>query len=288
MTIKELKRTFHQELHSIYPKKEIDSFSNLLLEDRMLLKRIDIALNPNLEISSSDKDYFSNTIEELKREVPIQYIIGHTEFYGLKFYVNKNVLIPRPETEELITWILDKTKKNRENKNDESIKILDIGTGSGCIAIALAKNISNSKIWALDISNEALNTAKKNAELNHVNIQFLEKDILETESLPLKFDIIVSNPPYVRELEKKEIKNNVLNHEPHMALFVKDKDPLLYYDKILDFAKEHLNQKGQLFFEINQYLGTKTLELITQNNFQNIELQKDVFGNDRMIRSTLN
>lgn len=288
MTIKKLKNTFHLELHSIYPKKEIDSFSTLLLNDRMQLKRIDIALNPNLEISSADSDYFSNAIKKLKKEIPIQYIIGHTEFYGIKFYVNKNVLIPRPETEELIAWTLENAKEKRENKNDDSIKILDIGTGSGCIAIALAKNLPSSKIWALDISNKALNTAKKNAELNHVDIQFLEKNILEMENLPLKFDIIVSNPPYIRELEKQEIKNNVLNNEPHLALFVKDTNPLIFYNKIIEFSKKHLNQKGQLFFEINQYLGTETVALLAKKNFQNIELKKDIFGNHRMIRSTLN
>lgn len=278
MTIKELKNTFHHELFSIYPKEEIDSFINLLLEDRMNLKRIDIALNPTVRISSEEYTYFLNSVKKLKQEIPVQYIIGNTEFYGLPLYVNENVLIPRPETEELITWIL-------ENTNDQPLNILDIGTGSGCIAIALAKNLSKAKIWALDISNKAISVAKKNALLNKVNIQFLKKDILNLKNLSSEFDIIVSNPPYVRELEKQEIKNNVLEHEPHLALFVKDSNPLLYYDKIIDFSKENLKSNGQIFFEINQYLGKETMSLLKNKNLHAIELRKDIFGNDRMIKS---
>ena len=246
---------------------------------------MDIALNPATNISNKDKDYFLNAIEKLKQEIPIQYIIGSTEFYGLPFYVDKNVLIPRPETEELVSLILQNTKaKNQKPKT----KILDIGTGSGCIAISLAKNLSTAEVWALDVSKKALLVAKKNAELNKVNIHFLNDDILNISVLPINFDIIVSNPPYVRELEKKEIKNNVLQNEPHLALFVKDENPLLFYDRIADLAKKYLTQNGQLFFEINQYPVRETFALLENKGYQNIELKKDIFEKDRMIKAVMN
>ena len=285
MTIPELRNNFIINLHTSYPKEEIVSFFYLLAEHRMNLKRVDIALNPATNISNKDKDYFLNAIEKLNQEIPIQYIIGSTEFYGLPFYVDKNVLIPRPETEELVSLILQNTKaKNQKPKT----KILDIGTGSGCIAISLAKNLSTAEVWALDVSKKALLVAKKNAELNKVNIQFLNDDILNISVLPINFDIIVSNPPYVRELEKKEIKNNVLQNEPHLALFVKNENPLLFYDRIADLAKKYLTKNGQLFFEINQYLVRETIALLKNKGFQNIELKKDIFEKDRMIKAAVN
>ena len=178
---------------------------------------------------------------------------------------------------------MDRPKiKNQKSK----IKILDIGTGSGCIAIALAKNLTNAQVFALDVSEQALSTAKKNAELNQVTIQFLHQSILETEDLGQQFDVIVSNPPYVRELEKQEIKKNVLDYEPHLALFVEDTDALLFYRKIAQLALKNLTPNGILFFEINQYLGNETVELLQNLGFKNIELKKDIYGNDRMVKST--
>ena len=287
MNIKEVKNKFHSELNSIYTQKEIESFFYLLIQYRLNLKRIDIALNPLLQISTIDQIYFSDSIKKLKQEIPIQYIMGKTEFYGLPFYVDKNVLIPRPETEELVDWILKNTKDDREKNKEKSLNLLDIGTGSGCIAISLAKKLQNITIWALDVSKKALEIAQKNALLNNVEIRFLEEDILKVEKFPVKFDIIISNPPYVRELEKLKIKNNVLKYEPHLALFVKNNNPLLFYDKIADIAKENLNNGGQIYFEINQYLGKETVELLQEKGFQHIELQKDIFGNDRKLRATI-
>lgn len=285
MTINELKNKFQKELNSTHPsnsywKEEIDSFFYLLTEHQLNLKRIDIALDPTTAISNTDENYFLTAIEKLKQEIPIQYIIGETEFYGLPFYVDSNVLIPRPETEELVQWIVSDVTSSAVEK---SLNILDIGTGSGCIAISLAKNIPNAKVYALDISKEALAIAQKNAQLNHVDIHFLNEDILKINKLPIKFDIIVSNPPYVRELEKQEIKNNVLQNEPHLALFVEDINPLLFYDKIANIAKENLTKNGQLFFEINQYLGKETINLLKNKGFKNVVFQKDIFENDRMI-----
>ncbi|WP_394758076.1 peptide chain release factor N(5)-glutamine methyltransferase, partial [Flavobacterium sp.] len=207
-----------------------------------------------------------------------------TEFFSLPFYVNENTLIPRPETEELVDWILS---NNRINESTNQIKILDIGTGSGCIAISLAKNLPNANVHAIDVSEKALATAKKNAERNNVTITFIEKNILETEDLLNTFDIIVSNPPYVRNLEKKEIHKNVLEYEPHLALFVEDNDALLFYRKIAELATKNLSENGQLYFEINQYLGKEMVELLEKYNFKNIELKKDIYGNDRMIRCVL-
>ncbi len=291
MTITDLKNRFQKELLSIYLKEEIAAFFYLLTEHRLGLKRLDIALDPTASISTINEQFFILNLNKLKKEIPIQYIIGETEFFGLPFYVDKDVLIPRPETEELVEWVMEKIKEARKKSKDNpnsnrELKIIDIGTGSGCIAIALAKNIPNVKVWALDVSEKSLEVARKNATLNKADIEFLQLDILKTNKLPTKYDIIVSNPPYVRELEKQEIKNNVLQNEPSLALFVKDENPLLFYDRIADFAKENLTLNGELYFEINQYLGTETAELLEKKGFQNIELRKDLFGNDRMIFSS--
>jgi len=322
MTITDLKSKFQKELLSLYQKEEIDSFFYLLTEHRIGFNRLDIALGPTANISTIDEQYFLLGLNKLKKEIPVQYIIGETEFFGLPFFINKDVLIPRPETEELVEWAIKKTKETRnknKNKHDanQELKIIDIGSGSGCIAIALAKNIPNASIWALDVSEKAIKVAQKNATLNKVDVQFLHLDILKINSLQktiknslrqaatkhktisslpittrppgndkLKFDIIISNPPYVRELEKNEIKNNVIQNEPHLALFVQDGNPLLFYDKIVDFAIENLKSNGELYFEINQYLGKETKELLEKKGFQNIELRKDIFGNDRMIFSS--
>lgn len=282
MTLTSLKNLFKIHLKDIFPTTEIETFFFQLIEHKLNLKRIDIALNRNQEISPDIEQYFLEKLSQLKKEIPLQYLIGETEFYGLTFKVNKDVLIPRSETEELVSWVL-----KTANLTSKKIKILDIGTGSGCIAISLAKNLPNSEIHALDISSKALEIAKENATLNKVDITFLNENILELNNLNRKFDIIVSNPPYIRELEKNEIKKNVLDNEPHLALFVKDHDPLLFYHKIADFAKTHLTINGNLFFEINQYLGKKTVDTLKERGFNTTELNKDLFNNDRMIKASI-
>ncbi|MDP3314203.1 MAG: peptide chain release factor N(5)-glutamine methyltransferase [Lutibacter sp.] len=282
MRISEFKKHFFLELSMLYPETEIQSFFNLLIEYTLKISRIDLALQPNLEFNKTELSFFNNALNNLKEHIPIQYIIGETEFYGLKFNVNKNVLIPRPETEELIRWILDNLKLKTQNPK---LKILDIGTGSGCIAISLALNLPNAEVFAIDISKKALETAKSNAKRNGVSINFIELDILKSKSLPDYFDIIVSNPPYVREVEKKEMQQNVLNFEPHLALFVKNENPLIFFDKIADLAQNYLNKNGHLYFEINQYLGKETCELLEKKGFKNIELKKDIYNVDRMIKS---
>ena len=280
MKITEYKVNFTKSLLLIYDEMEVESFFYLLLESKHQLRRIDLALDVDKEFSKEEISIWDSILEKLINQIPIQYIIGKTHFYGLEFMVNENVLIPRPETEELVDWIVKLNTKLSKNKN---LKILDIGTGSGCIAISLAKNITNSEVFAVDVSEKALVIAEKNAILNQVQVTLLPKNILETTTLNQKFDIIVSNPPYVRNLEKTEIKPNVLDNEPHLALFVSDNDPLIFYKKIAELATANLNPNGQLFFEINQYLGKETHDLLKSIGLKNIELRKDIYGNDRMI-----
>lgn len=276
MKIPEYKNTFVQQLIPFYEKEEIENFFYLILKHLKNISRVDLALNPNLEFSENEPKNMAFYLQELKNNKPIQYILGSTKFLGLEFEVNPNVLIPRPETEELIDWIIS------ENKNRTNLKILDIGTGSGCIAISLAKNLK-AEVTAFDISEKALETAQKNADRNQAFVHFIEFDILNDIWEGQQFDIIVSNPPYVRESEKKQIKLNVLDNEPHLALFVSDQDALIFYRKIADFALKHLSENGQLFFEINQYLGKQTVSLLEEKGFKNIILKKDIYSNDRMI-----
>ncbi|CAM4046039.1 peptide chain release factor N(5)-glutamine methyltransferase [Flavobacterium antarcticum] len=293
MNAKLYRTKFIEALEPIHGMDEAESFFYLILEDKHKMKRIDLALNTDFEFSGDAINVWENLITELKKEIPIQYLLGNTEFYGLPFAVNENVLIPRPETEELVDWIITEEKKierfkDRRIEGLQDLKILDIGTGSGCIAISLAKNIPYAKVFAIDVSPEALQVAKLNAEQNKVEVIFLEKDILQTGDLMEQFDIIVSNPPYVRNLEKHEIKANVLENEPHLALFVDDFDALIFYRKIALWATKNLNNGGQLFFEINQYLGNEMIQLLNELSFSDIELRKDIYGNDRMTRAVWN
>ncbi len=289
MLLKNYKTTFLQELSSLYEEQEIESFFYIILEKLHGLKRIDLALNPQTVMDGAHLKQWKNIVAELKKQRPVQYILGETTFYGLSFLVNENTLIPRPETEELVELIIEST--NYELLNTK-LKVLDIGTGSGCIAISLAKYLPTSEVFAIDVSEEALATAQKNAELNKVAVDFISTNILDVVTLSAvagldkQFDIIVSNPPYVRNLEKDEIKPNVLEYEPHLALFVDDIDPLLFYRKIAELAIKNLNPNGKLYFEINQYLGNETVELVESFGFKNVKLIKDIYGNDRMIEGT--
>ncbi|MDX6746882.1 peptide chain release factor N(5)-glutamine methyltransferase [Polaribacter sp. PL03] len=287
MTLKEFRLFFTEALSEIYPSTEIESFFFILMEEKLSLKRIDTVLKPDFLITDNNLATLQSIIKRLQKQEPIQYILGNTEFYGLPFIVNEHTLIPRSETEELVEWILLEIPQLKTKIQTKTLSLLDIGTGTGCIPISLAKNLQNAKITGIDISTEALKIAKENAALNKVDVAFIEVNILETKELPQQFNIIISNPPYVRELEKVEIKNNVLENEPHLALFVSNENPLLFYKKIADLAKKHLTKNGFLFFEINQYLGKETAEMLREKEFINIELKKDLFGNDRMIKCEL-
>lgn len=282
MLLKEIKHIFHVELDGVYPKEEVDSFFYLMVEHYLGLERFVLALQPNTIVTKEQEQPLFEGLSQLKLQRPIQYILGVAHFLDMEFKVNEHVLIPRPETEELVHWILE-----QERGRHGVIKILDIGTGSGCIAIALAKNIPNAEVYAMDISSDSLKVAEENAIKNKVSIEFIEADILQLEKLEIHFDVIVSNPPYVRELEKKEMSANVINYEPGHALFVSNENPLLFYSKISEFATSHLNRGGSLYFEINQYLGKETLKLIGKFGFSDLELREDIFGNYRMLKGKL-
>ena len=290
MIVKQYRNYFNETLKTIYPITEIDSFFFLLLEEYLGFRRVDIVLKSDFKITQETLNLLQSATKQLEQEVPLQYIIGKTEFYGLPFVVNKHVLIPRPETEELVACVVSESSRvktfntsTKQTTEIKQLKILDIGTGSGCIPVSLKKQLPFAKISAIDISKEALTVAKKNAVLNNVDIHFILQDILKTVALDQHYDIIISNPPYVRELEKKELKNNVLKNEPHVALFVENDNPLIFYAKIAELAKKYLNKNGLLFFEINQYLGTETIDLVNKKGLKNIQLKKDMFGNDRII-----
>lgn len=267
---------FHISLMEYYASDEIQTFYYYYCEMVLQMSKIEVALNPDYHISEQDWQILIQDIQRLKRFEPIQYIYGVAHFYKLKFKVNSHVLIPRPETEELVDLILKQTPPNQLN-------IMDIGTGSGCIAISLASYLPNAHVYAMDVSSEALKMARENADLHQVKIQFLQENILRISDLPVKFDIIVSNPPYVRELEKNEMQANVLDYEPKLALFVSDEDPLIFYKKIAALAFQNLNPNGLLCFEINQYLGVETVQSIRSAGFNNVKLIPDFLGQNRFI-----
>ncbi len=279
MTVSGLKKHFFSTLSGKYSKEEAGSIFHILTSEFLGLTRLDIALNPERQLSEKEVEHFETALGKLHLHEPVQYITGNTEFFGLTFKVDQNVLIPRPETEELVQWILDDLQK-QEHKE---LKILDIGTGSGCIAVTLAKNLPKSKITAIDFSKEALLIASENARSNEVNVEFKERDILQVMALEEEYDLIVSNPPYVRDLEKEEMQRNVLEFEPATALYVRDSDPLLFYKKITELAAGALKANGALYFEINQYLGEQTEELLKEKDFRTT-LKKDIFGVDRMLK----
>lgn len=278
MTVSALKTKFHQDLDVVYDEVEKQNVFHLLAEDIIGMSRLEIAMNPQVEISSAQLKQFEEAMERLKSHEPIQYVLGKTEFFGLNFKVNKHVLIPRPETEGLIRWILEE---------EQPRKTIDLCTGSGCIAISLKSVWKDTSIDALDVSVEALKVAKSNATINSVDINFIETNLLEAQELPSTYDIIVSNPPYVRELEKSQMRDNVLSHEPHLALFVKDDEPLVFYEKIAMLAKSHLNKKGSVFLEINEYLGEETKSLFLDLGFKHVEVRRDIFGRLRMLKATM-
>ena len=284
MTTGKFRNHFINSLEGLYPIEELKSFFYLLAGKYLNLSRINIALQLNNELTHEEQSSFYQAADRLRNHEPIQYILGETEFFGMPITVNKQVLIPRPETEELVSWIIEDVDKNEAT-------ILDIGTGSGCIAISLAKKLNNAVVSAIDISTRAIEVAKKNTLINNVNIEFSRVDVLNFEAdLDLhhkwesKFDIIVSNPPYVRMQEKKLMKLNVIDHEPDIALFVEDDDPLLFYKRISELSRQYLKHNGTLYLEINEYLGVEMEKMLNEAGFKHVELKKDMFGKNRMIK----
>lgn len=265
-------------LSDIFTLGEIRAFTTLILKEECNISFSDIIACKFTELSDNEKQNIISIVKRLLNNEPIQYILGKTEFYGLEFKVSPAVLIPRPETEELIEWILLETKKINPH-------ILDIGTGSGCIAIALAKKMQYATVDAWDISESALEIARQNAITNNVSVEFSNVDVLKSLSVRKYFDIIVSNPPYIKESEKEKMEKNVLDYEPHEALFVANNDALIFYNRITDIAKENLNENGVLYFEINRANGVEIVQMLKRKGLMNIELKKDISGNNRMIRA---
>ncbi|NDW08785.1 peptide chain release factor N(5)-glutamine methyltransferase [Dysgonomonas sp. 520] len=275
-TINYIKKT----LSEFYPESEINGVTRIVIEDILNIPYHAILSDKNRKITSEEFTKIEDILSRLKKSEPIQYILGRTEFCGLPFVVNQNVLIPRPETEELVEIII------RQN-NAENLSILDIGTGSGCIAVSLAKLMSEANISAWDVSEDALIVAKENAKMNTVNVNFNRVDVLGDYPTDKKFDIIVSNPPYVLESDKSGMDKNVLDHEPHLALFVPDDKALMFYERIADVAKKLLNPSGKLYFEIHYLKGQETMDMLKEKGFSDVTLSKDLSGNDRMVHASL-
>ena len=287
-SVRDCRKYYASQLEPIYGSDEANALIMILLEHYFNINRVKIALEPDLRLSESELLTLHFAVKELLKNRPIQYIIGETEFCGMRFFVNENVLIPRPETEEMVR-LLAVGHWPLAVKTDGRPSILDIGTGSGCIAISLAKLIPNSNVTAVDVSEKALEVARKNAENSGVNVHFVLDDILNPHvkthgRASQQFDIIVSNPPYVCECEKSEMRANVLDHEPSTALFVSDNDPLVFYRKILEFAQKALKPDGEVWFEINEKFGNEMKNLCHEMGFKNAEIIKDFRERDRILK----
>ncbi|MDF2477937.1 MAG: protein-(glutamine-N5) methyltransferase, release factor-specific [Sphingobacterium sp.] len=279
--LQDFELSFQHELKAVYDSNEIKSIFLLVVEELFGIKRITYQLKKSNLVSEIDTVRLQEILRDLKKNRPIQYILNKADFYGEFFEVNESVLIPRPETEELVDLII------KTHANPPNLKVIDIGTGSGCIPIILSKHLNQARVTTVDISKEAINTAKKNAQRLGQLIHFINADILEWEYVfsDQQYDIIVSNPPYITPYEKQHMRQNVLAYEPELALFIEDSAPLIFYDVISSFALKHLVPNGDLYFEINQYLGPETKDLIEKKGFQHVELIKDINGANRIIRA---
>lgn len=277
--ISDVVRYFRQELEGIYDPGELETFILFCFEAYLNYSKTDLLLRAGDNMRESELLKFNFAIKQLKQQRPIQYILGTADFYKLHFMVNEHVLIPRPETEELVDLII------RDNKHKQPFQLLDIGTGSGCIAIALKKNLPHATVSACDISEEALKIANQNASMNQVTVSFFKKNILQTDPKDLsQYDCIVSNPPYISFSEKGQMHKNVLEHEPHLALFVPDEDPLLFYKNICDFSLKHLRPGGKLYFETNAAYGLETSQILEKKGFRNVILMTDLNNKNRILR----
>lgn len=267
-----------QTLHGYYPDSESVSMAKLLLTQVFGLSVLELYAGKDNSFSADEQKRLDDILIRLQKYEPIQYIIGTEDFYGLTFEVDPNVLIPRPETEELVAWIV------QENE-DRQVRVLDIGTGSGCIAISLAKNLEKAAVTSWDVSAGALQVAARNCRRNEVEVNLVQKDILKVNPAGEQFDVIVSNPPYITEKEKTDMDANVLDWEPGLALFVPDDTPLLFYRKIAELGREMLAPDGKLYFEINREYGRQTVDMLKALGYKHIELKKDISQNDRMIKA---
>jgi len=287
MTLNEARTVLTKELNKIYDSDELKNIVDLVLEYVTSMPRIEQSKTKLSYLTCGQLETIDSITERLKRNEPVQYVLGEAWFAGLKFTVNKNVLIPRPETEELVDWIV-KENAQRSTRNAQ-FSMIDIGTGSGCIPIALKKKLPEADVSAIDVCSEALFTATENAIEHKVDVDFILLDFLDEEKWKERgqFDVIVSNPPYVTQNEKDTMHARVKEFEPHLALFVPDNDALLFYRKLSDFSLKHLKPGGSLFVEINESLGDAVVNLFRSAGFAHLELKKDMQGKDRMLRASI-
>ncbi|MEJ7694260.1 peptide chain release factor N(5)-glutamine methyltransferase [Daejeonella sp.] len=285
MTIASIEKVFVEDLTGLYGPEEAGSIAWLVIGFVCKINRSQYLNNKHGDLSGKELAIFYNMLSDLKKGVPVQYLMGETDFYGSVFKVNSSVLIPRPETEELVDWVLKDMKADKSGH--EGLKMLDIGTGSGCIPITIKKYLPGVEVSAVDVSSDALAVAQENALLNSTEVRFIQDDILNPIVKWGKFSIITSNPPYVTLAEKEQMHVNVLDHEPHLALFVPENDPLIFYKAIAKFADSHLEAGGQLYLEINENLGQETVSLLKDSGFKDIELRQDLRDRDRMIKARL-
>lgn len=274
-----LVRQIREALHGSYTDAEALSLAKMLLVEVFGFSTLELYGGKDRGFSEKEQELLSDIVCRLQNHEPIQYIIGRETFMGLVFDVNENVLIPRPETQELVNWILE------DHRSDEGCKILDIGTGSGCIPVSLAHFMSGAEVEAWDISDGALDVARRNANQNEVKVLFRKQNVFEALPSASYYDVIVSNPPYITEKEKVDMEANVLDWEPSIALFVPDTDPLLFYRKIAELGLDMLVAGGALYFEINRAYGEMMRTMLEDMGYNNVELRKDMFGNDRMIKA---
>ncbi|SRR6266496_506681 len=291
MTIEEARKKIVGSIVHIYDKNEANNIADLLMENITRLPRAERILKKNETLSLSQKNSLSQFIGRLQNHEPVQYIINEAWFAGMKFYIDKNVLIPRPETEDLIDWVIKEFRIQDlpVDRQSKEFRIIDVGTGSGCIAIALKKKLPHAEVWACDVSEEALNVARINADSLNATVDFVPLDFLDKEQrkqLP-HIDIVVSNPPYVPQKDKSEMKKIVIDHEPAIALFAPDEEPLIFYSAIADFGKEKLNHGGSVYVEIHEEFGEQVKNLFHSKGYSSVELKKDLQGKNRMIKVSL-
>lgn len=282
MKLKELKRVFITSIQDQYAMEECTALFEIAAENLLNINRSSFIIKQEVEVPANEERQIKNVAEQLHTGKPIQYILGETTFYGLKFFVDEHVLIPRFETEELVQLVIQTVK----NMGAEFETVLDIGTGTGCIPIAIKHTLPALQVAAIDISREALAVAKRNAQRNEVQVEFFEADMLLYQSAE-RYDIIISNPPYIRAMEKVDMHQNVLDHEPHLALFVSNENPLVFYEAIAKFSNTNLTPHGVLFLEINEYLGSEMKQMLSEAGFVNIQLIQDMQGKDRIITCNL-
>lgn len=280
-TLAHVRKHIQQMLSETFPdEQERNVLTSMILQRITGLSKTEIAIQPDFRVNESDIVWLKNALEDLNDHRPVQYVIGYEEFYGLKFNVDKHVLIPRPETEELVKWVLDDHATSKS-----SLSVIDFGTGSGCIAVSLKHKRPDWSVSGLDKSVEALKVAQFNGLQNRVEVDFLENDLLDFKPMSVKFDLVVSNPPYIRNSEKRLMQKNVLEFEPEMALFVEDEDPLIFYRVIAEISMTLLHENGCIYFEINEAFGNETAQMLKEYGYRDVELREDLFGKPRMVKA---